>query len=105
MNDHHEVVRMWSGTVRTRDRDVYAEYVERTGMAQYRRTPGNLDAWLLTRDVGDGTTEITTVSRWRSFEAVAAFAGEDVDTAVFYPEDDRFLLTRDERVRHYERHG
>ncbi len=27
------VVRVWSGVVRTEDRDAYADYVERTGMS------------------------------------------------------------------------
>jgi hypothetical protein len=30
------------------------------------------------------------------------FAGQDIETAVFYPEDDRFLIERDLTVRHYE---
>ena len=68
------VVRMWTGVVRTEDRDAYVNYVERTGMEAYRATKGNLDAWLLTRDLGDGRTEITTVSRWESLEASAEFA-------------------------------
>lgn len=96
---------MWSGIVRTEDRDAYADYVERTGMASYRATDGNLDAWLLARDLGDGRTEITTVSRWESRDAIAAFAGPDIDAAVFYPEDDGFLLEREERVRHYRHYG
>jgi hypothetical protein len=33
---------------------------------------------------------------------VARFAGPDVERAVFYPEDDRFLVDRDETVAHYE---
>ena len=95
------VVRMWSGVVRTEDRDGYAAYVERTGMRAYRATPGNLGAWLLTRDLGDRRTEITTVSRWENLAVIAAFAGDDIERAVFYPEDDAFLIERDERVRHY----
>lgn len=70
-------------------------------MEAYRATKGNLDAWLLTRDLGDGRTEITTVSRWESLEASAEFAGLDLECAVFYPEDERYLVERDDRVRHY----
>lgn len=95
------IVRMWSGVIRTEDRDAYVDYVEQTGMAAYRKTPGNLDAWQLTRDLGDGRTEITTVSRWESLDAIAAFAGADPSRAVFYSEDDRYLLERDLEVRHY----
>jgi hypothetical protein len=32
---------------------------------------------------------------------VKAFAGEDYEVAVFYPEDDRFLIERDETATHY----
>jgi hypothetical protein len=35
-------------------------------------------------------------------DAIKAFAGDDHERAVFYPEDDRFLVERDLRVRHYE---
>lgn len=96
-----QVVRVWSGVVRTADLAEYVRYVEETGMSGYRSTPGNLDAWVLTRDLGEGRSEITTLSRWESLEAIEGFAGADAERAVFYPEDDRFLLERDERVRHY----
>ena len=95
------IVRMWRGTVRNDDTDEYVAYIERTGMTEYRETPGNLDAWMLTRDLGDGTTEIVTVSRWESLEAIRGFAGDDIETAVYYPEDDRFLVERDDKVRHW----
>ena len=95
------VVRMWRGAVRTERIAEYVAYVERTGMSEYRATPGNLDAWILTRDLGDGLTEIVTVSRWKSLEAIQGFAGADIDVAVFYPEDDRFLVERDEKVHHW----
>ena len=35
------IARMWRGWVRTPDRDAYVAYIERTGMAEYRQTPGN----------------------------------------------------------------
>ena len=72
MSESNPIVRMWSGVVRAEDRDAYVAYVERTGMSEYRETPGNLDAWLLTRDREDGLTEIVTVSRWESMSAVVA---------------------------------
>ena len=30
------------------------------------------------------------------------FAGDDIGRAVFYPEDDRFLVERDDHVDHFE---
>jgi heme-degrading monooxygenase HmoA len=94
------IARVWRGWTRREDADVYAAYVEETGLIAYRSTPGNAGAWLLRRDVED-RTEIVTFSFWHSWDAVRAFAGEDVERAVFYPEDDRFLVARDDVVTHY----
>ena len=33
---------------------------------------------------------------------IRRFAGDDIGRAVFYPEDERVLIDRGERVRHYE---
>ena len=98
---HRNIVRVWRGVIRTEDRDEYVDYVERTGIEEYRALPGNKDAWTLTRELADGLTEILTVSRWDSVDSIRAFAGDDVDRAVYYPEDDRFLVERDDTVRHY----
>ena len=94
--------RVWRGWVRTEDTAAYAAYVEETGVGEYRRTPGNEGAWVLTRDLGDGRTEIVALSIWESLEAVRGFAGDDLEAAVYYPEDDRYLVQREETVSHYE---
>jgi heme-degrading monooxygenase HmoA len=57
---------------------------------------------MLFRDLGDGTTEVTTLSWWRGLDAIRGFRGEDIEVARFYPEDDRFLLERGPRVEHHE---
>ncbi|MEV1130166.1 hypothetical protein [Agromyces sp. NPDC049794] len=101
MTSEGSVVRMWRGVVRTDDRQSYVEYIEHTGMREYRQTPGNQEAWMLSRDLGDGRTEIVTLSRWESLAAIVGFAGDDIERAVFYPEDDEFLIERDLSVRHY----
>jgi heme-degrading monooxygenase HmoA len=95
------IARTWRGVVRRDDADAYVEYIVNTGMAEYRATPGNQGAWMLRRDDGD-RSEIITFSLWDSRDSIRAFAGEDIDQAVFYPEDDRFLIERDLTVRHYD---
>jgi heme-degrading monooxygenase HmoA len=94
------IARIWSGTVRLADADAYAEYIRGTGLAEYAATPGNRGAWMLRRDDGD-LTEFVTLSFWESEEAIRAFAGDDIGAAVYYPEDDRYLVDRGPRVRHY----
>lgn len=95
------IARIWRGAVRAEDAAAYAVYVQRTGISGYRQTPGNRGAWALWRTEGD-RAEFITVSLWESRQAIRAFAGDDIDKAVFYPEDDRFLVERDLTVLHYE---
>jgi len=46
--------------------------------------------------------EFLLISLWDSKEAIQRFAGDDIEKAVFYPEDERFLVERDDHVSHYE---
>jgi heme-degrading monooxygenase HmoA len=94
------IARTWRGWTRRDDADAYVEYLERTGMKEYRATPGNRGAWIMRRDDGD-RTEFVTLTFWDSLDAVKGFAGEEVERAVFYPEDDRFLVDREVTVRHW----
>ena len=96
------IARSWRGWVRTEDRAAYVDYIERTGMAGYRSTPGNQGAWMLARDLEDGRTEVVTLSFWASADAIRGFAGHDIERAVFYPEDDRYLVGRETTVTHHE---
>ena len=95
------IARIWTGAVRQADGDAYAEYMRDTGVAGYEARPGNRGVWMLRRDVGD-RTEFLMFTLWDSLDAIMAFAGEDYETAVFYPEDERFLIERDLRATHYE---
>ena len=95
------IARSWRGAVRPQDAEAYAAYIDETGMKAYAATPGNQGAYMLTREVGE-LTEFTTLSFWDSVDAIRAFAGEDYETAVFYPEDDRYLVERDATCTHYE---
>ena len=95
------IARIWRGAVRRHDADEYAAYIEATGIAEYGDTPGNRGAWMLRRDVGE-RTEFVTFTLWESFEAVKAFAGDDYETAVYYPEDERFLVEHDLTCAHFE---
>ena len=69
------IARTWREWVRTVDRTAYVAYIDGTGIAEYRRTPGNCGAWMLTRDLDDGRTEIVTLSFWESVEPIRHNAG------------------------------
>ena len=96
------IARSWRGWVATERAAAYVDYVKSTGLDAYQQTPGNLGAELWTSDLGDGRTEVVTLSWWSSLKDIEAFAGQHIEVAVFYPEDDDYLIDRETTVRHYE---
>jgi heme-degrading monooxygenase HmoA len=96
------ILRIWRGQVATERAAEYADLVRRTGIGGYRETPGNLDAQVALRDLGNGRSEIITLSWWTDLDGIRAFAGTNVEEVKTYPEDDAFLLHRDQRAEHYE---
>jgi len=95
------IARTWRGATKTEDAERYLDYLHQTGLAEYRKIEGNRGVVALRR-VAQGQAEFLLVSLWDSENAIRQFAGEDIDRAVFYPEDERFLIDRDNHVTHYE---
>jgi heme-degrading monooxygenase HmoA len=95
------ICRSWRGFVRSECASEYIDYVARTGLAAYRETPGNLAAQIWTRDLGDDRTEVVAVSWWESRSHIESFAGHDIDVAVLYPEDEKYLIDGKTEVQHY----
>ena len=77
------VLREWRAEIKRALKEEYVQYVKATGLDSER-------------------TEIVTLSWWTDTEAIKAFAGADYGRARYFPDDDRFLLTRPEHVHHYE---
>ncbi len=98
------IARTWTGRTRAEDADAYLRYLEETGPPQQRRTPGNRGSWILRRPDGD-EAEFQVISLWESEDHIKAFAGEDIEVAVYYPEDERYLLEMTPNVIHYEIFG
>jgi heme-degrading monooxygenase HmoA len=98
------IARLWRGWTAPEDADAYVDYLNRTGIPAYVGTPGNRGAWILRRQV-DERIEFVTLSFWDSMDSVRAFAGDDPERAVFYPEDERFLVNRELTVHHFELFG
>jgi heme-degrading monooxygenase HmoA len=96
------IARTWRGWISTEQTAAYVDYITKTGLSGYRETPGNLGAQMWTTDLGGGRTEVVTVSWWSSLADIEGFAGQDIAAAVFYPEDDAYLVERETTVRHYE---
>lgn len=95
------IARVWRGRVRSGMLDEYRSYIAQTGLRDYAATAGNCGAFMLTQERA-GYGEVITLSFWDSAASIAAFAGEDIERARYYPEDERFLLEFPEHVEHYD---
>ena len=95
------IVRVWHGRTRRDRADAYARFLVERAIPDYRTTAGNLGAGVLRRDE-DGVSHFLTVSLWPSRDIIAAFAGDDIELAKYYPEDSDFLLEFEPNVRHYD---
>jgi heme-degrading monooxygenase HmoA len=95
------IARIWKGATKAGDAESYLQYLERTGLAEYAATPGHRSTLALRR-IAEGRAEFLLLTLWDSMDAVRSFAGADPERAVFYPEDDRYLVERDEHVTHFD---
>ena len=95
------IARTWHGVTPASKADAYDAYLQRTGVREYRATPGNLGVYVLRRIEGD-RAHFLLVSLWVSYDAIRAFAGTDTERAVYYSEDRDFLLELEPTVTHYE---
>jgi heme-degrading monooxygenase HmoA len=95
------IARIWRGVTREADKDNYFAYLQETGLKEYAAIPGNRGVWVLCR-IFDGRAEFTLISHWESWDAIKAFAGADYEKAVYYPQDEKFLLEMLPKVEHYE---
>jgi antibiotic biosynthesis monooxygenase (ABM) superfamily enzyme len=95
------IARVWRGSTRAEDAEEYAAYIEKSAMGDARTLPGNRGTLVLRRVDGD-KAEFETIFLFDDLESIHAFAGDDIDVAVFFPEDDRFLVERELTVRHFD---
>ncbi|HEY7786771.1 MAG TPA: hypothetical protein VIB00_18720 [Pyrinomonadaceae bacterium] len=95
------VVRMWHGRVPTNKARAYRDFVNQKAIPDYRSVQGNVSVHILEREEGD-ITHFITLTFWDSLEAIRGFAGDDLERAKYYPEDNDFLLEFEPRVVHYE---
>ena len=95
------IARIWRGVTSESKADEYFDYLMATGIKDYRETKGNQGVQVLRR-VREGHAEFLLLTLWESWDAIHRFAGDDVEKAVYYPEDAEYLLALEPKVEHYQ---
>jgi mannose-6-phosphate isomerase-like protein (cupin superfamily) len=97
------IARRWRGWAdNSAAAEAYMAHFDKAVRPKLEATGGFVDATV--ERVGDdrGRIEIVVVTRWTSMDAIRAFAGEALDTAVVEPEAQSVLSDYDRRVHHIE---
>ncbi len=95
------IARLWHGRTRLSDADTYAEFMRERAAPDYGSVEGLERLYFLRRDDGD-VAHFLLVTLWDSMESVRQFAGDEPEKAKYYPEDDDFLLEKEETSALYE---
>jgi hypothetical protein len=95
------IARTWHGVTPSSKADRYLDYLNETGVPEYRSAQGNQGVYVLRRIEGD-RAHFLFLSLWESIDAIKQLVGPGFERARYYPEDKDFLLELEPNVDHYE---
>jgi heme-degrading monooxygenase HmoA len=95
------IARIWRARATPQRVSEYDAYFKATVVPELTAIPGYEGATLL-HHAEDDRVEVTVITWWTSLEAVRAFAGEAVETAVVHDTAARMLLDFDREVVHHD---
>jgi len=95
------IVRIWHGKVPAAKAGAYREFLNARAIPDYQSVEGNISVHILERSEG-AITHFITLTFWKDIGSIRAFAGEEIESAKYYPEDKDFLLEFEPKVMHYQ---
>lgn len=95
------IARFWSAHTTRALAPAYAEHLRSHVLPKLHALDGYTSAMLLERE-GQTDIEPIVVTFWQSLDAIRAFSGPDLETAVVEDAAVAVLSEFDRRVRHYE---
>jgi heme-degrading monooxygenase HmoA len=100
-DDENTIARIWRGVVPVEKGEAYSRYLRDFGFRDYQASTGNRGVQLLRR-TDAAQAHFLLVSFWSSRQAIAAYAGADMERAHYYPYDPECLVNPARTVEHYE---
>jgi len=95
------IARIWHGRTKVEDYEAYTAFMKEKAIPDYRKTNGFVKLIFL-RNTRENTGHFKLITFWENLEVIKNFAGEDLEKAKYYPEDENFLIEFEEKVIHYE---
>lgn len=95
------IARIWHGKTKIEHYEEYTDFMKNRAIPDYEKTEGFVKLTFLRRVEGD-IAHFNLVTFWKNIEVIKNFAGNNYETAKYYPEDKKYLLEFEEKVTHYE---
>ncbi len=95
------IMRLWHGKVAIEKADEYEKFMIKKAAPDYSSVDGLLKLYFQRKNE-ETIAHFLLVTIWDSLEAVKNFAGDNPEIAKYYPEDDIFLLEKEEYVSMYQ---
>lgn len=95
------IVRLWHGRTHISKADTYAEFMKERAAPDYGSIDGLKKLYFLRR-IDEDAAHFLLVTLWDSMDPIKKFAGKHPEKAKYYPEDDSFLLEKEETSALYE---
>jgi hypothetical protein len=92
---------MWHGRVPVSKSDQYLKLMQTIAIPDDKSTPGNRGAFAL-REIQGDAAHFVIPTFWKSREAIARFAGNNIESANYSDFDRDFLLELEASGKHYE---
>ena len=94
-------MRLWRGKVAVEKADEYEKFMIERAVPDYSSVDGLLKLYFQRRNE-NAIAHFLLITIWDSLESVKKFAGTEPELAKYYPEDDNFLLEKEEYVSIYQ---
>jgi antibiotic biosynthesis monooxygenase (ABM) superfamily enzyme len=95
------ITRLWRGWTRAQDAEAYERFLLDELFPAMRTIDGFASADVLRRPDGDEVAFVT-LTRFRTLEAIKAFAGPDYETPVLEPRALELLSHYDKKAQHFQ---
>ena len=95
------IARIWHGKTKIAHYEEYTDFMKNQAIPDYKKTEGFIKLTFLRRTEGN-IAHFNLITFWENIEVIKNFAGNDYETAKYYPEDKEYLLDFEEKVTHYE---
>lgn len=95
------IARIWHGKTKASQLEAYSAFLQQRAVPDYQSTKGFKGLSFLRQVTGD-EAHFNLITYWENLAEIRNFAGEDLEKAKYYPEDQEFLLEFEEKVQHYE---